>query len=63
MAEIGGPVDWNMVRVAHRTDLVIEPMSDNQMARLFSIPADEIDDAHENSDVGLPDDGQSPCAS
>lgn len=36
-------VDWNAVRVAKGTDVVITPMSDNRMANLLGIPVDERD--------------------
>jgi hypothetical protein len=36
-------VDWNTVEINARTDLVIAPISDIEMAKLFGIPVDERD--------------------
>lgn len=36
-------VDWNSVQITARTDLVIAPMSDIEMAKLFGIPIDDRD--------------------
>ena len=36
-------VDWNTVEIAERTDLVIAPMPDTEMAKLFGIPVDDRD--------------------
>ena len=36
-------VDWNTVEIPERTDLVIAPMSDIKMAKLYGIPVDDKD--------------------
>ena len=37
-------VDWNAVELADATDLVIAPMVDTDMAKLFGIPLDDRDE-------------------
>ena len=37
-------VDWNVVELSEPTDLVIAPMADTEMAKLFGIPVDERDE-------------------
>jgi hypothetical protein len=36
-------VDWNTIEINARTDLVIAPISDIEIAKLFGIPVDEKD--------------------
>jgi hypothetical protein len=36
-------VDWNLVQLAEQNDLVIAPMSDTEMAKLFRIPVHDKD--------------------
>jgi hypothetical protein len=40
-------VDWNTVEINVHTDLVIAPISDIEMAKLFGIPVDEKDEEKE----------------
>jgi hypothetical protein len=40
-------VDWNTVEINVYTDLVIAPISDIEMAKLFGIPVDEKDEEKE----------------
>jgi hypothetical protein len=40
-------VDWNIVEINARTDLVIAPISDIEMAKLFGFPVDEKDEEKE----------------
>jgi hypothetical protein len=61
-------VDWNAVELQERTDLVIAPMSDIEMATMFGIPVDDKDkekdrdesempaDANRNGDGSFPED-------
>ena len=48
-------IDWNTVEISDRTDLVIAPMSDIQMATMFGIPVDEKDKEKEKDEAA--DDG------
>ena len=48
-------VDWNLVELAERTDLVIAPIADTKMAEMFGIPVDDRD--KEKDDCTLPADG------
>jgi hypothetical protein len=45
-------VDWNTVELNTRTDLVIAPISDIEMAKLFGIPVDEKDKEKEKEKEG-----------
>lgn len=46
-------IDWNIVEISDRTDLVIAPMSDIQMATMFGIPVDEKDKEKDDDDDEL----------
>jgi hypothetical protein len=48
-------VDWNIVDINDQTDLVIAPISDIEMAKLFDIPVDEEDKKKESDEAD--DDG------
>ena len=48
-------VDWNTVEIAARTDLVIAPMTDIEMAKLFGIPVDDKEKEKESDEAA--DDG------
>ena len=39
--ETTATVDWNVVELDEPTDLVIAPMPDIEMAKLFGIPVDD----------------------
>ena len=41
--ETAATVDWNVVELDEPTDLVIAPMPDIEMAKLFGIPVDDRD--------------------
>ena len=53
-------IDWNKVEISDRTDLVIAPMSDIQMAILFGIPVDDKDKEKESDETA--DDGNRHAA-
>ncbi|KAK1603635.1 hypothetical protein QYE76_027308 [Lolium multiflorum] len=53
--EVPVSIDWNTVDISDRTDLVIAPMSDIQMATMFGIPVDEKDKEKEKDEAA--DDG------
>jgi hypothetical protein len=36
-------VDWNSVELDEPTDLIIAPMADTEMAKIFGIPVDDRD--------------------
>ena len=44
-------IDWNKVEISDRTDLIIAPMSDIQMAILFGIPVDDKDKEKERDET------------
>jgi hypothetical protein len=48
-------IDWNTTDISDRTNLVIAPMSDIQMATMFGIPIDEKDKEKEKDQAA--DDG------
>ena len=52
-AEGAACVDWNSVEIDEPTDLVIAPMPDTEMAKLFGIPVDNRDE--EESDEATSD--------
>ena len=49
-------VDWNVVELPERTDLLIAPMSDIEMAKLFGIPVDEKDKEKDRDESEMPSD-------
>jgi hypothetical protein len=53
-------VDWNSVELHKGTDLVIAPMADTEMAKMFGIPVDDRDKEKEKEmDEAVADDGKS----
>jgi hypothetical protein len=51
-------VDWNVVELNEKTDLVIAPISDIEMAKMFGIPVDDRDEGRATEDdSSLPADG------
>ncbi|KAE8797175.1 hypothetical protein D1007_27733 [Hordeum vulgare] len=52
--ETGVTVDWNAVELDEPTDLVIAPMSDTKIAKLFGIPFDDRDKQGERDESSLP---------
>ncbi|KAK1607506.1 hypothetical protein QYE76_031179 [Lolium multiflorum] len=53
--EVPITIDWNTVDISDRTDLIIAPMSDIQVATMFGIPVDEKDKEKEKDEAA--DDG------
>ena len=53
-------VDWNSVEIAERTDLIIAPMDDIEMAKLFGIPVDERDEEKDADEDSSAEDGNIP---
>ena len=51
--ETAATVDWNVVELDEPTDLVIAPMPDIEMAKLFGIPVDDRD-KQERGESSLP---------
>ena len=51
--ETAATVDWNVVELDEPTDLVIAPMPDIEMAKLFGIPVDDRDN-QEKGESSLP---------
>jgi hypothetical protein len=47
-------VDWNAVELEERTDLVIAPMSDIEMARMYGIPVDDKDKEKDKDESEMP---------
>ena len=47
-------VDWNTVELDEPTDLVIAPMPDTEMAKLFGIPVNDRDKEGERGESSLP---------
>jgi hypothetical protein len=43
-------VDWNVVELNEKTDLVIAPISDIEMAKMFGIPVDDRDEGRATED-------------
>jgi hypothetical protein len=53
-------VDWNSVELHKGTDLVIAPIADTEMAKMFGIPVDDRDKEKEKEmDEAAADDGKS----
>ncbi|KAK1614668.1 hypothetical protein QYE76_020185 [Lolium multiflorum] len=47
-------VDWNAVELEEHTDLVIAPMSDIEMARIYGIPVDDKDKEKDKDESEMP---------